>query len=105
VAADRGVRIHTIGIGSEAGTTLQVEGFNVHTQLNEDTLQQISDLTNGRYYNAANEEDLRAIYQHLDPQLVIKPQEMEITAILAGISLVILLIGGAFSLLWFGRVP
>ena len=26
-AADRGVRIHTVGIGSPAGTTLEVEGF------------------------------------------------------------------------------
>ena len=34
-AAQRGVRIHTIGLGSAAGTTVHVNGFTVHTQLDE----------------------------------------------------------------------
>lgn len=104
-AADRGVRIHTIGIGSVAGATLQVEGFTVFTQLNESLLQQIAKITDGTYYNAENEEELQAIYENLDPQLVIKPEKMEVTSVFAGASMLILLIGGAFSLLWFGRVP
>ncbi len=41
-AKDRGVRIHTVGIGSAAGTTLEVEGFLVHTQLDEAALQDIA---------------------------------------------------------------
>ncbi len=104
-AADRGVRIYTVGIGSTAGTTLHVEGFIVHTQLNEAMLQQISQLTDGTYYNAENEQDLRTIYENLDPQLVIKPEKMEVTSIFAGASMLALLIGGAFSLLWFSRLP
>lgn len=55
-AIDRGVRIYTIGLGSAEGTTLEVDGFTVHTQLDEALLQQISGLTDGSYYNAANEE-------------------------------------------------
>jgi Ca-activated chloride channel family protein len=105
VAADRGVRIHTIGIGSAAGTILDINGFIVHTQLNEATLQQISELTGGTYYNAENEEDLQAIYENIDPQLVIKPEKTEVTSIFAGVSILVLLIGGAFSLLWFSRLP
>ncbi len=104
-AADRGVRIHTVGIGSTAGTTLQIEGFIVHTQLNEALLQQISQLSVGTYYNAKDEEDLRAIYENLDPQFVIKPEKMEVTSILAGASILVLLVGGAFSLLWLSRLP
>jgi Ca-activated chloride channel family protein len=105
VAAERGVRIHTIGIGSAAGTILDINGFIVHTQLNEATLQQISELTGGTYYNAENEEDLQAIYENIDPQLVVKPEKMEVTSIFAGASILVLLIGGVFSLLWFSRVP
>jgi len=105
LAADRGVRIHTIGIGSAAGTIINVEGFNVHTQLNEPMLQEISGLTGGTYYNAENEEELQAIYEGINPQFVIKPEKMEVTSIFAGASLLILLIGGAFSLLWFSRLP
>jgi len=105
VAADRGVRIYTVGIGSPEGTTLHVNGFTVHTQLNEEMLQQISQITGGTYYKAENEQDLLSIYDHLDPQLVIKPEEMEVTSIFAGASILILLVGGVFSLVWFSRLP
>jgi Ca-activated chloride channel family protein len=104
-AAERGVRIHTIGIGSAAGTVLHIEGFTVHTQLNEALLQQISQLTDGAYYHAEDQEDLRTIYENLDPQLVIKPEEMEVTSIVAGAGLFVLLTGGALSLWWFSRLP
>jgi Ca-activated chloride channel family protein len=105
VAADRGVRIHTVGIGSVAGTTLHVEGFTVHTQLNERLLQQIAGLTGGTYHNAGNEQELQAIYENLNLELVVKPEKMEVTSIFAGASILVLLMGGTFSLLWFSRVP
>ncbi len=82
-----------------------IDGFSVHTQLNGEVLQQISQLTGGTYYSAEDEQDLSAIYENLDPQLVIKREEMEVTAIFAGASILALLIGGALSLLWFSRLP
>ena len=104
-AVDRGVRIYTVGIGSAAGTTLHVNGFTVFTQLDEQTLQEIAKATGGTYYNATTEQDLRGLYDNLDPQLVIKPQKLEVTSIFAGASILALVIGGVFSLLWFTRLP
>ena len=104
-AAERGVRIYTVGIGSAAGADLTIDGFIVHTQLDEAMLQQISLISGGAYHNAASEQDLRKIYDNIHPQLVIKPEKMEITSLLAGISILVLLIGGMFSLLWFSRLP
>jgi Ca-activated chloride channel family protein len=104
-AADRGVRIFTVGIGSAAGTTLHINGFTVFTRLDDAILKQISQLTDGTYYNAESAQDLRTIYDNLDPQLVIKPEKTEVTSILAGASILVLLSGGAFSLLWFTRLP
>lgn len=104
-AAERGVRIYTIGIGSTAGATLNIDGFTVHTRLDEATLQQISQLSNGAYYKAGSEEELQEIYKNLEPQFVIKPEKMEVTSILAGASMLVLLLGGTFSLVWFSRVP
>jgi len=104
-AADRGVRIYTVGIGSAAGATLQINGFTVHTRLDEAMLQQISEIARGAYYRAENEEDLRSIYENLVTRLVIKPEKMEVTSIFAGASILVLLMGGTFSLLWFGRLP
>jgi Ca-activated chloride channel family protein len=105
LAADRGVRVYTVGIGSPAGATLNIDGFNVLTQLNEAMLAQISQITGGAYYNAENEQELQTIYENIDPQLVIKPKKMEITSIFAGASILTLLLGGTFSLLWFSRLP
>jgi len=105
LAADRGVRIYPIGIGSPSGVTLEVEGFMVHTRLDEPMLQQIAQLTEGGYFNATNAEDLRTIYDELDPQLVIRRESMEITALLAGVAALFFLLGAACSLAWFGRLP
>ena len=102
---DRGVRIYTVGIGSAEGSILHVEGFTVRSRLDEATLQQISQLTEGQYFNAENEQDLQAIYQNINPQFVVKPEKMEVTSLVAGAGMLILLIGGAFSMLWLSRLP
>lgn len=104
-AAERGVRIYTVGIGSTAGKTMEINGFNVHTRLDERTLQEISHLSGGSYFSAESEEDLPEIFEDIHPQLVIAPERMEITSLLAGAGILMLLIGGAFSLVWFSRLP
>ncbi len=104
-AADRGVRVYTVGLGSPVGTTLHVNGFTVHTQLDEASLQQIAQTTGGTYYNATSAQDLSKIYGNLDPELVVKPEKIEVTSIFAGASAAVLLIGGLLSLLWFSRLP
>lgn len=105
IAAEAGVRIFSIGIGSPEGTVLQIDGFNILTQLNETSLQEIASLTNGSYYNAEDEESLREIYKNIDLQLTVRAEKMEVTSIMAGISILLFLVGGALSLFWFGRVP
>ncbi|HEX2981101.1 MAG TPA: VWA domain-containing protein, partial [Anaerolineaceae bacterium] len=103
-AADQGVRIHTIGVGSAAGTLLKVNGFTVHTQLDEAMMRRVAEISGGQYFSAENEEELKDIYENLTPQLVVKPEMIEITALLAGVSIIILVLGGLLSLLWFGRI-
>jgi Ca-activated chloride channel homolog len=104
-AKDRGVRIYTVGIGSAAGTTLEVEGFKVHSQLDESMLRQISQLTEGAYYAADDSTALSAIYEGIDTRLVVKPEEMEVTSLFAGAGVLVLLAGSLGSLLWLGRLP
>jgi Ca-activated chloride channel family protein len=105
LAADAGVRIYPVGIGSKDGTVLEVDGFNVLTQLNEPILQEIASVTNGAYYHADNEETLRDIYENIDLRLTISGDKVEITSLLAGVSLAFFLVGGALSLFWYGRMP
>ncbi len=104
-AADRGVRLYPVGLGSPTGTTLDINGFTVYTQLNEAMLQQIAQITEGTYYTAQSEEDLRSVYADVGSTLIFKPEQTEITAILAGLGLLVLLMGGLFSLWWFNRLP
>ncbi len=104
-AADQGVRIYTVGIGSPGGTTLDLNGFKVHTQLDAATLQQVSQVTDGSYFAADNTADLVSIYDNLDTKLIVKPEQIELTGLLAGASLVVLVAGGLTSLLWLGRMP
>ena len=105
LAAEAGVRIYPVGIGSPEGAVLQIDGFNILSQLNETTLQEIASLTNGSYYLADDEKSLQEIYEKVDLQLTIRGEKMEVTAIFAGFSLLLFLVGGILSLLWFGRMP
>jgi len=104
-AADRGIRIYTVGIGSPQGADLHIDGFIIHSQLDEQMLKGISDETGGTYYNAQTAQDLTKVYDDLGKTLVVKPEQTEVTSIFAGLSIVILIIGGVFSLMWFSRLP
>lgn len=104
-AATSEVRIYTVGLGSARGATLEVEGFSVHTQLDEAMLQEIAALTRAEYFNAESAAELATVYANLTPQLALKSESMEITSLLAGAGMVLLLIGGALSLAWFSRWP
>jgi len=104
-AADRGVRIDTLGIGTTDGTTLTVGGFKVHTQLDEAALKQVAQVTGGTYFAAADAGDLTRVYADLASRLVVKPQTIEVTALFAGGGTLLLVIGGLASLAWLGRLP
>jgi Ca-activated chloride channel family protein len=104
-AADRGIRIFTVGLGSPAGTTVNLDGFQVHTQLNEPLLQQIASVTDGAYYRAEDAQQLRSIYAGLDTRLVVEPEKIEITGLFAGAGILLLAAGGVASLVWLGRLP
>ncbi|HEX7490821.1 MAG TPA: VWA domain-containing protein [Candidatus Limnocylindrales bacterium] len=104
-AANLGVRIYTVGIGSSAGTTVTVDGFQEFTQLDAPTLQNISSVTGGTYYGATDAQQLLSIYDNLNAQFVIRPQLTEITSILAGLGLLFLLAGALSSFVWLGRLP
>lgn len=104
-AAERGVRIYPVGIGSPTGAPLKIEGFSVQTRLDEETLKQIAQRTDGTYYNAVSEDQLQRVYENLSLQFVIRPERTEVTALFAGAGLLLLLLGGTFSFLWLGRIP
>lgn len=103
-AADRGVRIYTVGLGSPEGTVLRAGGFGVRVRLDEATLKAIAQQTGGQYFNAQTESDLSGIYRDLSTRLTFKPQQTEITAWFAAFAVVVFFIAGLLSMLWFSRL-
>jgi Ca-activated chloride channel family protein len=104
-AARAGIKIYTVGIGTPEGTVLQIQGRNVFTRLDEETLKGMADLTGGRYFNAQDEGDLRQIYEDLSRERVIENKETEVTFAFAGAGLALSMLAGALGLVWFNRLP
>jgi Ca-activated chloride channel family protein len=104
-AADQGIRVYAVGVGSTAGAVIDVEGFRVATQLDDATLQAIADTTGGTYQRAGSADDLAAIYEGLDARVVVRSEAMEVTALVAALGLALLVAGGAAGLAWLGRLP
>ncbi len=103
-AANRGIRVLTIGVGTTAGAVLDLDGFRVQTALDEEVLKQVADITAGAYQPAAS-LDPGAVYAKLAEHLVARDEHVELTALVAGIGLVLLVAGVGLSLLRTGRLP
>ncbi len=103
-AADRGVRIFTVGVGTNQGDIVGAEGRYFRVSLDEDTLKKIAHNTAAAYYKASDEGELMRIYNALSVRLVVGKDTLEITAIFAGIAVAAFLLGGLLSQLWFNRL-
>src|SRR5512136_2661020 len=53
IAAEHGVRVYTVGIGTAEGEILRFEGWSMRVRLDEETLKTIADLTRGEYFYAS----------------------------------------------------
>src|SRR5262245_1284940 len=104
MAAERGVRIFTVGIGTTSGETIGFEGWSMRVRLDEETLKAIANLTRGEYFYAGTATDLKRVYQSLNTKLVLEKKDMEISALFSAAAAVIALVSAALSLLWFNRI-
>lgn len=104
MAAERGVRVYTVGMGTTSGEIIGFEGWSMRVRLDEETLKNISVLTHGEYFYAGTAEDLNKVYESLSSRMVVETKETEITALLAGLGALLAVAAAGLSLWWFGRV-
>jgi Ca-activated chloride channel family protein len=104
VASAAGVRVHTVGVGTEAGTTFQYQGFTIATALDSNTLKQIATTTDGTYHTAGDAGGLAAISQTIRLHFTIVAQHTEVTALFCAAAVVMLLLGALASVRVNGRV-
>lgn len=104
MAADRGVKVYTVGIGTKDGDTIGFEGWTMRVRLDEQSLKNIAAATRSEYFYAGNSEDLKKVYQSLGSRLTAQKKETEVSSLLAGLAALLVLVAAALSLWWYGRV-
>jgi Ca-activated chloride channel homolog len=104
MAADRGIKVFTVGIGTVNGEVIGFEGWSMRVRLDEDTLKTIAGITRAQYYYAGTAQDLKQVYQGLSTRLVVETKETEITSFFAAVGAALMLLAAGFSVWWFGRV-
>ena len=104
-AADLGVRVYTVGVGSPEGVVMNFHGRSVRVRLDEEILKSIAKKTVAGYFKAGNEGELLKIYESLSTKLVSQMEKTELTAIFTGVAAMILLIAATLSMIWFKRLP
>ena len=104
MAAERGVRIYTVGFGTAEGENLRFEGWSMRVRLNEEALKKIAELTQGEYYYAGTAADLKKVYKTLSARLVFEKRETEITALFSAAAAVLALLAAFLSVLWYSRI-
>ena len=104
MAADRGVKVYTVGFGTTSGEIIGFEGWSMRVRLDEATLKNIANLTQAEYFFAGSARDLQKVYDTLSSRLVFERKETEITALLAGLAAALVVLAAGLSVAWFGRV-
>jgi Ca-activated chloride channel family protein len=104
MAADRGIRVYTVGIGTTSGEVIGFEGWSMRVRLDEETLKNISVLTHGEYFYAGTAEDLKKVYESLSSRMVVERKETELSAFFAGFGALLAMLAAGLSVWWFGRV-
>jgi Ca-activated chloride channel family protein len=104
MAADRGVRVYTVGVGTVEGEVIGWEGWSMRVRLDEDSLKQIANVTRGAYFHAGTATDLKQIYKGMNAKMVLQKQQTEITALFVAAAAVFILLGAGLSLAWFNRL-
>ena len=104
LAADRGVKVYTVGVGTVDGETIGFEGWSMRVRLDEETLKAVASRTQAEYFYAGTAENLKKVYETLSSRLTVVKKETEISALLALAGAVLALLSGALSLAWFNRI-
>ena len=104
VAEKAGVHIDTVGVGTAAGTTIDVDGFHMFTALDEATLKSISQATGGTYHPASDASELNGIASSINLRLTVTNQPLPLAGAFIALALVLLAAGAMLTVLRTGRV-
>ena len=104
MAADLGIRVYTIGVGTLYGGVATVDGWpTIHAEFDEDILTNIAAITRGEYFLARTGDKVAKIYESLGRRIIFERREIEITVPFIAAGVLLTLAAAALSLLWTSR--
>ena len=104
MAAQRGVRIHAVGLGQAEAQRGNSEDWSAVMQLDEEALKAVTARTRGDYFHADSADALMQVYQKLGARIQVEARPTELTGPLALGAMLLLGCAAVLSLLWFQRV-
>jgi len=104
VAQRAGVHIDTVGVGTAAGTTVDVDGYHLFTALDEATLKSISEATGGAYHPASDASQLNGIASSINLRLTVTNQPLPLAGAFIALALALLVAGAVLTVASTGRV-
>ena len=104
MAAERGVRVYTVGVGTTSGEIIGFEGWSMRVRLDEETLKNVSVVTQGQYFYAGTAQDLLKVYESLSSKLVVERKETEVSALFAVLGALLAALAAGLSVFGFGRI-
>ena len=104
VAQKAGVHIDTVGVGTTAGSTVDVDGYHLFTALNVATLKSISQATGGTYHPASDASELDGIASSIDLRLTVTNQPLPLAGAFIALALALLAAGAVLTVVRSGRV-
>jgi Ca-activated chloride channel family protein len=103
MAAERGVRVHTVGFGTRDGGPVAFDDMVVYMRFDEEALKAIAGITEAEYFHAGSADDLRKVYRNLTTKLTLERRETELTAFFGAGAALFALVAALLSLLWSHR--
>jgi len=104
VAEKAGVHIDTVGVGTIAGTTVDVGGYHLFTALSVSTLTSISQVTGGAYHPASDASELNGIASSIELRLTVTRQPLPLAGAFIALALALLAAGAMLTVVRTGRV-
>ncbi|HSC64750.1 MAG TPA: VWA domain-containing protein [Caldimonas sp.] len=105
MAAARGVKVYTVGLGTPEGSVISFRGWSIRVKLDEETLKEIARMTGAKYFSANSADTLRAVYEGLSHHLVTNKKETELTGAVALLAALLMTSAAGLSMAWFGFRP
>jgi Ca-activated chloride channel family protein len=120
LAAERGVRVYTIGFGTDHNDSIPNCGMSggidpndfgqffggggggggFRREIDEETLMQVADATGGSYHLAASAGELQEVFENLPTQLITVTETIEISVMFAALGALLVTLAIALSIIW-----